>query len=187
MRTISILLLISLPALALAAGGGHGHGIPWKTIIYQTINVSILIGGLIFLLRKPIAGHFAQKREQFVGAAEKANAARKQAEQEHMEIKVKLNKLESSADESVSRARAEAADLKKQMVAEAENLSQRIRHEATQAARLEVVRAKTQLREALIREAFSATRTQIDTKVSKEDHLKLQGEFIQHLQQGAQR
>ena len=72
--------------------------------------------------------------------------------------------------------------MKKQLIAEAEALSKRIRLEAEQAALLEVEKAKVQLLEALIKDAIAATKEQLSSKVSAEDQSRLQTEFISHLQ-----
>ena len=101
-----------------------------------------------------------------------------------MQIQTRLSKLESTADESISRARAEAADMKRQMVADAEALSKRLREEAASAAKLEVERAKNELRETLIHESLEAARTQLSSKVTAEDHKRLQSDFIQNIQAG---
>lgn len=187
-KTLLIALLVLGSKAALAAGGhgdshgsGHDH-FPWDFVGYQVVNVTILIVGLIYFTKDAAKKYFAERHHVFVVAAEKAQAARSQAEQEHTEIQVKLSKLESTAAESISRAKAEAAELKHQLVAEAEAASKKIKTEAEQAARLEIERAKNHLREQLIQDAVVAARTQLSQKVSSDDHQRLQGEFINNMQ-----
>jgi F-type H+-transporting ATPase subunit b len=173
-----------LACVALAAEG-HGHGenaIPVKLIIYQTINVVAMFAGLFIVLKKPVQKYFHDKRETYLQAAQKAESARKAAEEERMHIQVRLSKLESTADESVARARAEAADMKKQLIAEAEVLSKRIHDEAAEAARFEVERARNELRQSLIQDAIGAARQQLSSKITAEDHKRLQSDFIHNIQ-----
>jgi len=180
-------LILLLPTLAFAAEGEHHHGpvtldeATLKTIIYQCINVGALVIGLIYFLKAPVRQYFTDKKQSFMAAAEKAQAALKAAEHERMQIKVQLTKLESTADETMSRARAEAADLRHQMMAEAEEMSKRIRHEAEITARAEVERAKVALREQMIREAIQMAEQSMKEKVSREDHQRLQGDFISNI------
>ena len=187
MKLFSFALILLLPALALAAEGENHHGpvvlddATLKTIIYQCINVGALVIGLIYFLKTPVRQYFTEKKQSFMAAAEKAQAARKAAEYEHMQIKVQLTKLESTADETMSRARAEAADLRHQMMAEAEEMSKRIRHEGEITARVEVERAKAVLREQMIREAIHMAEQSMKEKVSREDHQRLQGDFISNI------
>jgi F-type H+-transporting ATPase subunit b len=165
-----------------AAGGEHHEAIPVKLITYQAINVGAMLIGLAIVLKKPLQNYFKEKKATFLSAAQKAEAARKTAETERMQIQTRLEKLESTADESVSRARAEAADMKKQLISEAEAMSKRIRDEAAAAAKMEVDRAKVQLREALIKEALEVSRQNLSSKVTADDHKRLQTDFIQNIQ-----
>lgn len=180
-------LILAAASVAFGAGAEHGgeHGaihIPTKLITYQAINVIIMFAALIYFTRAGVRKFFEEKRATYLSAAQKAESARRAAEEEHNQIQVRLSKLENTADESVSRARAEAADMKKQLIAEAEALSKRIREEAEQSARMEIQRAKNQLREALIRDSVEAAKGQLGTKVSAEDQKRLQSDFISNIQ-----
>lgn len=182
-------LLVFLSQAALASSeGGHGEAhhaeIPVKLVVYQTINVVAMLIGLFIVLKKPLQSYFKEKKATFLSAAQKAEAARKSAEEERAQIQTRLSKLESTADESVSRARAEAADMKKQMIADAEAMSKRLREEAASAAKLEVERAKNELRQMLIKESLETSRQQLSSKVTAEDHKRLQTDFIQNIQVG---
>ena len=99
----------------------------------------------------------------------------------HIQIKVRLTKLASTAEESVTRARAEAADMKAQLISDAQALSSRIREEAMLSAKFEVEKAKNQLRAQMIKESIDLSRQQMSSKVSTEDHQRLQGEFITNI------
>lgn len=183
MRILTITLLLLAGSAALAAGGGHGHGggIPTQTIIYQTINVVILVAGLIYFLRKPVRAYFTEKRATFLAEAAKSQAAKEAAEREHQDIKNRLAKLESSKEESISRAKAEAADLRNQLLADAQTLSKRIQEEAKNAAANEVDRAKRQLREELLKEAMLAAKKDLEGQVSSSDQQRLQDQFISNI------
>jgi F-type H+-transporting ATPase subunit b len=167
------------------AGASHGEGLDEETIkiiIYQSINVGAIVIGLIYFLRKPLANHFAEKKQTYLASAEKAIKARKSAEDEHIEIKVRLERLQSTADESISRARAEAADMKNQMIAEAQAVSKRMREEAAAAAALEIEKAKEKLRKDLLNDAFNLADSVVKSRVSEADQIRLQSEFITNIQ-----
>jgi F-type H+-transporting ATPase subunit b len=187
-QALLLVCIVAAGTVAMAQEhGGHGFDEHAKrTIMWQLLNVSVMVAGLVYYLKTPIRKMFSDKRVAYMAAAERAEAARKLAEQEHMEIEVRLTKLESTADESVSRARAEAADMKKSLIAEAENMSRKIREEAEVAAQLEVVNAKNILRQQLISESVALAKSTIQTKVSSEDHKRLQGDFINNIQAGQQ-
>lgn len=186
----TVLLTFVMSSVALAAGGGghDAHGpahldeATLQTIIYQAINVAVIVFGLIFFLRKPAKEFFANKHVAFVQAAEKAMAAQKKAEQERHEIEIQLAKLEQSRQESVSRAKAEAADLRNSLIAEANALSKRIHDESHAAAALEIEKAKVAIRQQMIEEATKLAQSQISGMVSNDDHARLNKEFIQNIE-----
>ncbi len=184
MKLLSIyVFLISNIALAEehAAHGGHGE-IPYKLIGYQSINVIIMLAAMVYFLKDVVRKFFIEKKEAYLAAAKKAEVARKQAEQEHSDIQVKLTKLESTADESLQQARAEAAQLKQQLLGEAEALSKRIREEAAITAKLEIEKAKNHLREALIKDALEQSKKQLETKISESDKNRLYQDFSKNVQ-----
>ena len=182
------LLLILFPAFVFAASEHGEHGAPTldehtiKTIIYQAINVAMLVGGLVYFLKDGIRTFFVDKQKAFLAHAEKAEAARRAAEQEHMQIKVQLTKLESTADETLSRARAEAADMRNQIIADAQAMSKRIHEEAQTAAHNEFEKARAALRHDLIQQASILAEQSMKNQLSREDHQRLQGDFIHNIE-----
>jgi F-type H+-transporting ATPase subunit b len=182
---ILVTLLISALAFANEAGGEHGgghEGIPVKLVTYQAINVAIIVIGLIYFLRGPLRAHFKTRKEMFLSAATKAEEALKQAEQERSHIELKLAKLEGSTKESIQKAKLEAQDMRAAMLKEAESISKRIKEEAEAAAKFEVLKAKNQLRKELIDDSIKSAREQLTTKVSNEDHERLQNNFVEQIQ-----
>ena len=184
MKNIILLTLISSFAFAAEHGGAEQglEGQTLKTIIYQAVNIIIIFAALIYFMKKPLSDFFKNKRQAFMHEAEKASVAKKAAEVEQISLKNKLSILESTAAESASRARAEAADMKNAIIKEAQFLSEKIKNEASGAAKLEIEKAKSQLKEQMIKEAMELSRSQLAQKVSREDHLRLQGEFLSNIQ-----
>lgn len=167
-----------------AAGEGHGEGIPFQTIIYQSINIVIVIAGLIYFLKKTVKDFFSERRSSFLTASQKAEVARKQAEREFSEISMKLNKLNATRDESLAKARAESVDLRKQIISDAEAAVKKLQQDTEQSLMVELSKAKRQLREELIREAIIQARAVMNSKVSQEDHRRLEGNFIENMRVG---
>ncbi len=185
MNKILLCFFILIPGLAFAEGEHHGaahmdeHAI--KALVFQAINVGILIAAMVYFLKDTVREAFKNKRSSYLIAAERSQKARKQAEQEHLEMKTQLTKLESTTDESLSRARAEAADLKNQMLVDAQLMSKRIRDDAEAFARVEVEKARQNLRHEMIQQSTKLAEQQIREKVSGEDHQRLQSDFIQNI------
>lgn len=182
---VLIILSMALPALA---AGGHHHGeahldeATLKTIMFQAINVGLVLAGLVYYLRKPVRDYFAQKHAAFVGAAEKAMAAQKKAEEEHQKVQAALSKLEATHQDSIARAHAEAVDLRNSLLAEAKELTKRIQNEAVATTEIEIEKAKRELRQQMIEEAIKVAQAQIKGVLSNEDHARLNKEFLKNFE-----
>jgi F-type H+-transporting ATPase subunit b len=182
MKSLTIILMTLMPAMLWAAEEGEHAAFNSKLFTYQCLNVGIMVIALIYFLRAGVAQYFKDKRKNYLAAAERSLQAKQAAERERAQIQEKLGKLEASVDESIARARAEAADLRQNLLAEAEGLSRRLREEANKSAHMEIERAKTHLREQIIKDSINTARAQLSTKVSPEEHQRLQGEFVHHMQ-----
>lgn len=189
MKSMSIFSFLMLAAnFALAASGnegghdGHAHGPNMTVVMYQAINVGAILIGLVYFLRQPVKDFFAAQKTAYLDAASKTQAARTAAENELKGIRAELTRIETTAAESVARARAESADLRKQLVTDAEVAAARIRTEAETSARMEADRAIAKLRAELVNDAVAAARQQISGGVSQEDHQRLNKEFIRNIE-----
>jgi F-type H+-transporting ATPase subunit b len=181
---ISCILIASVLASAHEAGGEPNLG-PHElsTLKAQIFNVVLMFAGLVYFVRKPIKAFFAEKRTVFLEVAQKAQAAKEDAIRGRMEIEVRLSKLQSTTEESISRARAEAAELKNQLILEAQALSLRMRAEAQATAKHELERAKQNLRIQMISGAKQMAQAELEKKLTPEDQKRLEGEFITGLQE----
>lgn len=181
---LNVLILLS-PALVMAAGGEHGGGhhdagVP-KVVMYQFINVVILVAGLIYFTKDSAIAFFKDRKAQYLEAAQKSAFAREQAEREFVDIKNKLAQLDSTRAESLNKAQAHADDLKKQILEEAQAVSKRIKEDAQLTAKLEVERAQRDLRTQLLKDSVEAARTVLTKDLSGADQQKLQKDFINHV------
>jgi F0F1-type ATP synthase membrane subunit b/b' len=62
MKTLGIVILMVVLSGALhAGGGGEHHGFDWVGFLGKLFNATLLFGGLIFFLRKPIIEMLTQK------------------------------------------------------------------------------------------------------------------------------
>lgn len=171
-----------LPQIVLAAGGEHYDSVPWAKVGAHAFNVALLFGAIIYFAKTPVKNFFANKKASFLAQAEKSQAARLAAEKARQDIQNKLNHLEATAAESVARARVEAQDLKRQLIAEAESSAVRLKNEAKSAAQAEIQKAKESIRAALISESIKAARKKIQSEVSAEDQARLESKFLSNIQ-----
>jgi F-type H+-transporting ATPase subunit b len=169
-----------------AAEAVHGHGgpteIPWSSIAVQAFNLIFLLVVLGFILRKAIKAHFAQRAQSFKELVDRAENARREAEQSRRQIQERLAKLESSAAESVSRARSEAEELKSRLMMEAKGLAQKFEQEARRSAQVELEKPKTELRKELLHKALAVSEEKLKKGLGSTDQKNLQNEFAEKIE-----
>lgn len=177
----SLLFILMVSAQAFAAGAHSGDGIP--TVVYwQAANLVLIFIGLYFLVGKGAVDFFRSKKTDFLSSAEKSKKIRDEAEQKVKEIQDRLTKLESTSAESIERARAESADLKKQLANEAQALALRIKTEATEAARAEVLRAQRELQKDIALESIKMAQEVLKKDTTQADQQKLQDQFSSQIE-----
>ncbi|MCB0364240.1 MAG: ATP synthase F0 subunit B [Bdellovibrionaceae bacterium] len=187
MKKLVILILVTLaPMLALAASGGGGehdaHHIPWGALGPQFLNFGAVLILILVFGRKPIMAHFQQRHQQYSDLVTRAEKAKDEAETQKRKIFERLTKLEKTSNESIEKARAEAADLKNHIIKDAEKLSQKLETEAGRSALFELERAKNELRSEMIQIAISAAKEALVDEVDDGKQQKLQTEFVEKIQ-----
>lgn len=178
-----ILLILTFKASEAFAAGGHSDGVPLTSILWQLANVVILFTGIFFIARKSIVDSFAKRRTDYLEASKKSQALKLAAENELKSVLENLSKLKATSDESIRRAQAEAADLKNNIVKEANDLSARIRKEAADAAQVEVRKAKKELTLSFLNESFEGAENQMKN-LNSNDRTKLQTQFVENMKVG---
>lgn len=176
--------LFFLSAMAWAADGGH-HGpvaIPWMNIGVQVFNLVLLFSLLIYLLRKGVKTHFANRATDYQQLVQRAQAAKDEAERGRQEIQTRLNKLESGAEEGLAQARRDAAELKLKLQAEAKELSLKLEADAKRTTQVELEKAKDELRRELLESALQASSNTLRTSLSSGEQKRLQDEFATKIQ-----
>ncbi len=166
---------------AIAEHGHHEVVIPWANIFVQGFNFAILFGLLGFLLRKPLKAHFEQRAQTYQELVDRAEAARREAEQTNHVIKERLAKLESSAAQSVQRARSEAEELRSRMIQEAKSLTGKLEQEAKRTATVEVEKARAELRKELLEKSLLSSQEILKKGLGSSEQKKLQNEFVEKI------
>lgn len=180
MKAIITLLVVILPSIVLAASGGHGghdNEIP-KVTIYQVINLVILFAGIIYYTKDAVISLFSTRKMAYIEAANKAAAARAEAEKNFADIKSKLENLDKNRAADIEKAKKQAEDLKAQLRQEAQNISNKIKADAELTVKLESERAQRELRTQLLKDSVEAARVVLTKDISAADQDKLQKEFI---------
>lgn len=173
---------------AWAAGGEHAadhagaHAVPWGTIFVQAFNLGFLLIILTVLLRKTVKAHFESRAQSYRQLVSRAETAREEAERGRREVKEKLARLEADSSQVVQQARSEAEELRGRMLSEAKDIAQRLQQEAERTVKIEVEKAKAELRAELMTKAIAAARDSLKKNMTGSEQQKLQREFAEKIQ-----
>ena len=127
--TLTTVCLLALPTVVWAAGAGSGRS-PWADLGFKAINFSILVGGLFFILRKPIAQALRDRHEGVRKALEDARKAKEEADAKAAEYAQRVANLDQEVEEIRSQVQAEAERQKEQILADAKAAAESIRRQA---------------------------------------------------------
>lgn len=171
-------------ALAMAAEGRHeagGHeGIPF-VIVYQAINVALLIALLYGLTRKKVRIYFSSRLETHEQAKKSAQKAFAEAQERHAEVTKKLQGLHADENVTIERAQAEAMILKSKLIQEAEQLASHIASDAKKTAHYEFEKAKQDLKKEAFDQALKLARSEIEKNLNEKDQKNLQRQFVDNI------
>ncbi len=187
MKVFAVAVVLGLPMILAshfgqAAGDAHeGGGLPTMFWL-QVVNFTIYLGAIIFFARGPLREMFKGRYDGFFSAVKRAEAAKAEAEMKRKEIQDRLAKLEATRDESIQKARSDAAALRNQIVEEAKSLSAKLKADAERTAQLEVERAKYELREELLAQSVQMSKRILTDKMQDQDQKRLQSEFVDKIQ-----
>jgi F-type H+-transporting ATPase subunit b len=155
---------------------------PLKEIIFQVLNFSVLVIGLVYLLKDKVRAHFTERARAYHELVNRAEKARQEAQARKTEIEQKIVALEGGLTTSKRAAQKDADDLKMRLLNDARSTAARLEHEAQLAARFEIERAKAQLRTEMVDEALIIATAVLKNQVGDPDRRRLQNEFVEKIQ-----
>lgn len=176
MQKIALLLLLSSVQVLAAGGAHHGEGIP--TIVYwQAANLIIIFVALAYFAGPKIKETFRQRNAEFLASAEKSQSIQREAEKKLEDIKNRLSLLEKTSGESIARARAEAADLRQQIISEGQQAAEKIKKEAQAVAQAEIQNAQRSLHAQVVKDSLRMAQDILKKDVGQGDQQRLQEQF----------
>jgi F-type H+-transporting ATPase subunit b len=173
-----MLLLSTLAHAAEGHAAGEAHGIPWDTIAFQAVAVTVFIGLLFWFARRPVGDALKNRSLEVSRRIEEAAKARDEAAARYAEIESRLvsldRRVEDMKAEAAAEADKEAARIRERGHADAA----RIRETAERTIREEGDRARTQLRAEAVGLAVQLARESLKRQVTQEDQERLAKDFL---------
>jgi F-type H+-transporting ATPase subunit b len=188
-RAVTAALAMLVPAAALLAQeaeGGHAEG--WTSpiwhvpmIAWQVVNILLVVGLFIYLLRRPAPEFFKGRAKDIQELLETATRDKEEAQARLKEVEAKMAHLqdEVTAIEESSRQAAEAD--KARVLAEAETMRERIRKETREEIDRRVVEARRDLLTYAADMAVALAREAFEKSITESDEVRLRADFIEKM------
>ncbi len=176
-----VLAAILVPAMVFASGDGGG-GKAIYDLAMRIINFAILVGVLLYFVRKPAVEGIRNSIESVRTMIQEAETARKEAEARMKEAEDRLAGVDKEIEEIITHAREEAEVEKKRSLTDAEASVEKLKREAKMAIEQELKKSQDILtREAAVAAVALAEKI-ISEKVNPEDHQKFVTEYLEKLE-----
>lgn len=175
---LTLVLMILLTGLAYASGGDDS-GALLKDFFYRVFNFAIVVGILVYFLRKPLAKGLSGRKEDIAKALAEAAQVKQDAEAKFAEYDQKLATASAEITEISLAIKREGELEKEKIIASAREMAIKIEQEAEKAAVLEVAKARNELQREAVRLAVELSEELLKKNFTSEDDTRLIDEYMQ--------
>ncbi len=159
--------------------GGRG---PVYDLVMRIVNFTVLLGVLIYFVRKPVVEGMRSSIESVRKMIIDAEEARKQAETKLKETEERLAKVDEETEALLATAQKESEVEKERILAEAEKVVQRLKGEARVFIEQELKKAQDLLRKEVAGSAMDLAEQIIRDNVKPEDQKRYIVEYLEKLE-----
>lgn len=179
-----VLVLLLVPAIALASGDGGGEhhvdsGVLIKDFAYRCFNFALMVGLLVYFVRKPLRNGLRSRREEIEKTLADAEEAKLAAEAKYREYSEKLEKATEEIAEISAAIRREGELERDKILEHAKEMAGKIVEEADAKAANAVAKAKAELREEAAHLAVELAEERIKKDFGADDQQRLVSEYMQ--------
>lgn len=176
---LPVTMVLSLTALACAAGGGgESHGAEWKDLMWRTLNFTVLVGFLWWLLAAKIRDFFAGRRADIKSEAEAAKKAKEEAQKKYEEYDAKLVKATDEITGIAESIKAQGLAEKERIIEDAKKAAVKIKEDAQARMDQEFKKASNELRLEVARLSVQMAEDVLKRNISAEDHENMVRDYL---------
>jgi len=179
----AVILIVGLAATAMASGAEGGHhadsGKLLTDFLYRCLNFAVTFGLLGYFITKPIRNGLSGRRQGIEKALEEAKAAQEAAEAKFAEYDDKLAKASSEIEDIYEAIKREGELERTKILANAQEMAQKIEEEAKKSADREISNARALLRREAASMAISIAEEILQKNFTSQDQTRLVDEYMQ--------
>jgi F-type H+-transporting ATPase subunit b len=176
--TPSALLLAA--SVALASGGGEGaEPNLFKAYFWAIINFLILVGLLVFMMKKmDIKGYFKKRTELIEQSLKEAREAKELAQKALAEVEARLKIKDREVEEILKSTRESGEREAGRLAEEGDKLKARILEQTRNNIDFEVKKAKEAIKQEAVEISLELAEKKLKEKLTKDEQMKLLEESI---------
>jgi F-type H+-transporting ATPase subunit b len=182
-KTLSIatsVLGIVIATAVIASEGGHGAEQytfmgDW---LPRLINFAIIVGALVFFLRKPMRDMFKNRTAEIAKAMEESKAARERALAALAEMERKAREMDAETRTMIADAQVRGEKDKQALIEEGRKIVLDIQAQVKLGVEIEVQKAKADLAIEASRLAVDLAEGKIKDKITSQDHERIVKDYI---------
>ncbi len=180
MQLMVVLGLVLASTGAFAAGGAHGHdeGIPTRPILFASINLLLLLGMLLFFLRKPAKDFFASRSALIQKNLEQSQSLKQEAQLNFSEAQSRLNGIEEETRRLVAELKKDGELEKNRLIQEAQEQVKNLQQTGERILAQELRKAKEELKKETIALAAEMAETLVKQNLTPEDQRRLVSQYL---------
>ncbi len=149
--------------------------------VFKFVNFGVLVAILIKFAGKPLKDYLQNRRNTIKTKVEEANRMVQEAESLKAQYESKLARLDDEIAAFRKTITEEAQKEKEKIINEATEFASRIREQARIAYEQEMKDAMSRIKEEIARLTVERAEKLIAEKLTKEDHNRMVGDFIEKL------
>lgn len=178
LATIAMLTAASGTLVWASGGEGGHHELNWWDFFLRLMNFAIMVGLLVYLLKKPLSGFFASRRDNIKNTLAELEQKKLEAEQKCAEYRGKLATLDKEVEQIIAEYVQEGELEKGKIVEAAEKQAEYIKQAAQLTIQQEVKSARESLQEEIAELTIAAAEELLRKNIKAKDQGRLVQEFI---------
>ncbi len=163
---------------ALASGNGAHHGSA-SDLIAPAVNVAILVGFLVWKLKKPLNDSFTKKAEEITNTIERASLKSKEAQMMLENEQRKITNLSTEMKNLADQSESDVKIFEKNLAKETEDKIQKLKTDASSKIAADKKSIMDELNADLLNQVIAKTKTTI--KTNKDYQSKASNKLLQGL------
>ena len=172
----AVLLTVSL---SFASGGEGAEPSLFKAYFWAIINFLILVGLLVFMMKKmDIKGYFKKRTELIEQSLKEAREAKELAQKALVQVEERLKIKDKEIEEILKAARESGERETGRLAEEGDRLKARILEQTRNNIDFEVKQAKEAIKQEAVEIAMELAEKKLKEKLTKEEQMKLLEESI---------